>query len=303
MEDAGWDPAAESKNFVHDLSALIHSDITNVSLADIRLTRWRMAAIAYAHLVEMDAPYNMLANLMRLRVRKRYSVDPFRTEDARRKGPKAKLSGRKPGPREKVPALRELAEQCGMTSIVDAMIAFYIAPLRNAVSHSDFSFHGDELRTRRSYFKDPTGVLAPSIKLDRLGEIIGRALWFYSALFECERHARRAFAGLQGKTFRYDERYKGILEILYDDSLACGVSLHWPNGSTSTWRRTGIGCSCINMIFTNEGALEPMVGLYSSTPGVYSPLVDRNAAPVYSALVDGSSPTWDCAIAPDSLSG
>jgi hypothetical protein len=125
--------------------------------------------------------------------------------------------------------------------------------------------------------------------------------WFYAALFECEARAKKALAGLQGRTFQYDQTYKGILELLYADSAVCGLSLHWPNGSTSTWSRKAEGCSCNNIRFGPDGSIDPMVGLYARDPGTYSPLVAKVAAPVYGALVNGSVPTWESSTTPDGL--
>src|SRR4051794_4195049 len=61
MQDAGWDPLEESRAFVNDLAGLIQSDDPAGRFSDPETTSWRLALVAYAHLVEMDAPYDMLA--------------------------------------------------------------------------------------------------------------------------------------------------------------------------------------------------------------------------------------------------
>jgi hypothetical protein len=305
LQDAGWDPLEESRAFVNDISAFIQTDAVNSSgLSDPQTARWRLALVAYAHLVEMDAPYDMLANLLRVRVGRRYSIQPFRDFGAAtsRKGRKTSiLSGPPPpGPAKKLPKLRELASACDLSAITDAFDLFYSGPLRNAIGHSDFVLHGKTFRAPKSYFENSPGgrVFAPSLELDRLQEILSRALCFYSAFFELESRARLAFAGLRGQTFQYDQHYKGILEPVFDDDVICGLKIHWPNGTTSVVRRSPAGCDATNVLFGPEGSIEPMVGMYATHPGEYSPLVERGASPLYQKTEGGSAVTWEGARTP-----
>jgi hypothetical protein len=300
MQDAGWDPLEESRAFVNDLAGLIQSDDPAGRFTDPETTSWRLALVAYAHLVEMDAPYDMLANLFRVGARRKYSVQPF-AEPSPKKAKTWKLNGPPPpGPSKKLPKLHELAASCGMSAVTDAFNAFYSGPLRNAISHSDFVLHGKAFRARKSYFEDAPGsrVFAPSIELDRLQEILSRTFCFYSAFLELELRARLAFRQLKGHTFRYDQHYKGILELLFDDELICGLTIHWPNGTSSRMRRGSDGCEATNILFGREGSIEPMVGLYAQHPGEYSPLVERGAEPVYQQTESGAAITWDGARIP-----
>lgn len=260
-----------------------------------------MALVAYAHLVEMDAPYDVLGNLLRIRAGRRHSVQPFADPGTKKTAKAWKPNGPPPpGPAKKLPKLRELAASCEMSPITDSFDSFYSAPLRNAIGHSDFTLHGMHFRARRGYFPDSPGgrVFTPSLELERLQEILSRAFCFYSAFFDLELRARMAFRQLKGQTFQYDQHYKGILELLFDDEMICGFTIHWPNGTSSTFRRGADGCDATNVMFCGEGSIEPMVGLCASDPGEYSPLVERGAYPVYQKTREGADVTWDSARVP-----
>ena len=303
MEDAGWDPLEESRAFVNDLTGIIQREAPAGSVTDPETTRWRLALVAYAHLVEMDAPYDMLANLFRIRAGRRYSVRPFADLAKTKKGTKGLNGPPPPGPTKKLPVLRNLAASCRMSAVTDAFDSFYFGPLRNAISHSDFVLHGKAFRARESYFEDAPGsrVFMRSLELNRLQEILSRAYFFYSTFLDLELRARVTFGQLKGQTFQYDQRYKGILELLFDEEVVCGLTIHWPNRTSSTLRRGAQGCEATNIVFGREGSIEPMVGLYARHPGEYSPLVERDATPVYQRADDGSDITWDRARIPTAL--
>jgi hypothetical protein len=42
-----------------------------------------------------------------------------------------------------------------------------------------------------------------------------------------------------------------------------GVRLHWPNNTSSTFRRTAKGVQMTNFPFNNFGGFEPIVGMYA----------------------------------------
>jgi hypothetical protein len=139
-----------------------------------------------------------------------------------------------------------------------------------------------------------------SMQLRHLAVIISRAMCFYTALFELDSLARGLFGDLVGKVFRYDNEYKGIIEVLYEDGLVCGFAVHWPNGTTSRYRRGRAGCQAINLRFRDEGFV-PVVGLYASRRGAFSPLVEEGSKPTYQSMESGRAVSWEDAIEPDSV--
>ena len=62
MEDKGWDPYEESRAVLEDLNALMQLDLPEETFSDKELTSWRLGLIFYSHIVEMDAPYEVLTN-------------------------------------------------------------------------------------------------------------------------------------------------------------------------------------------------------------------------------------------------
>jgi hypothetical protein len=93
----------------------------------------------------------------------------------------------------------------------------------------------------------------------------------------------------------YDPVYKGIMEVLVDDEgLMNGFKVHWPNESESVYRRTKSGIEMTNCFLDLKNAnIEMFVGTYAREPGIFSPLVEADAVPIYTRL-DGSSAdlTW-----------
>jgi hypothetical protein len=70
--------------------------------------------------------------------------------------------------------------------------------------------------------------------------------------------------------------------------------VHWPNNSESMYRRTDAGIDMVNCILDlKRASLELFVGVYAHIPGTFSPLVERDAVPVYTKL-EGTNelPSW-----------
>jgi hypothetical protein len=77
MEDKGWDPYAESRSVLNDLNALMQLKLPAKKFRDRELTTWRLGLLFYSHIVEMSAPYEVLANLLRFRLGKGYHPNPY----------------------------------------------------------------------------------------------------------------------------------------------------------------------------------------------------------------------------------
>src|SRR3954452_23327868 len=70
MEDRGWDPYTESRALLDDLYELMQLDLPEGRFKSKELTSWRLGLIFYTHVIEMSAPYEVLVNLLRYRLRK-----------------------------------------------------------------------------------------------------------------------------------------------------------------------------------------------------------------------------------------
>jgi hypothetical protein len=286
MEDAGWDPYMESRAVLEDLNRLMQIPLPEDRFADRELTTWRLGLLFYTHVVEMSAPYEVLVNLLRFRLGKGYSPNPyydFLTKDERKRAAKSGLF-----PSKKIQIIGQLGDEAGL-DLKTIFSDFYSGRFRNAVAHSDFIFTDDGFRCR-------SDILGKAFKLSfaEVDALITHAKAFIGAFFTLEREARRMWGSMAGKSHAYDPIYKGVMEVLTDDKgLMNGFRVHWPNGSDSTYQRTEAGIDMTNCTLDLEGATVALwVGLYARDRDPFSPLVERGDAPVYTPLANGEPAVW-----------
>jgi hypothetical protein len=289
MEDKGWDPYLESRAILEDLNAILQAELPKATFGDKNLTLWRMGLLMYSHIVEMDAPYEVIANLLRFRLGKGYSPNPFYmflNADQKKRFRKSGIY-----PKQKIEIIKALSAESNLP-VGDIFDQFYNGKLRNAISHSDYILTDEEFRCRNG----TGGVRAFSISLRELNEIITRAKIFISTFFGLETAARECWGGQKHRAVPYDPVYKGLMEVLVrDDDLMCGFKVHWPNHSESVYRRADDGIEMINCMLDIEHAtIQFMVGLYAREPGKFSPLVEKDGVPTYTRL-EGTevAPKWE----------
>jgi hypothetical protein len=254
--------------------------------ADRELTAWRLGLLFYTHVVEMSAPYEVLLNLLRFRLGKGYSPNPyydFLTNDERKRAVKSGLF-----PNKKIQIISQLSDEAGL-DLKAIFSDFYSGPFRNAVAHSDFIFTDEGFRCRNDVF-------GKSFKLSfaEVDALITHAKAFIGAFFTLEREARRGWGTNAGRGLAYDLAYKGVMEILTDDAgLMNGFKVHWPNESESTYRRTEAGIDMTNcMLDLEANTIGLMVGLYARNRDPFSPLVERGEPPIYTPLENGEPTVW-----------
>ena len=289
MEDRGWDPYSESRAILEDLNTMLQMELPEESFPDPGLTNWRMGLLFYSHIVEMDAPYEVIMNLLRFRLGKGYSPNPyymFLDAKEKKNSRRGSLS-----PKRKIEIIRSIATEASLP-VAEIFDDFYDNKLRNAISHSDYILTEDDFRCRSG-----TGAVgAFSIPLSELDEKITKAKLFISTFFGLETAARECWGGKKHQAIPYDPVYKGLMEVLVDsDDLMCGFKIHWPNNSESVYRRTEAGIEMKNcMLDFKHATVEFMVDLYARDPGEFSPLVEKGAAPKYTPLEgDRKTPTWE----------
>jgi hypothetical protein len=288
MEDKGWDPYLESRAILQDLDGLLQLELPADRFPEQERTRWRLALLTYSHLVEMDAPYEVLTNLLRFRLGKGYSPNPYFTflsEDQKKRFRKSGIY-----PKQKIEIIKTLSKDAGLKA-GDIFDDFYNNKLRNAISHSDYIISDVEFRVRNG-----TGAVgAFRIPLTELNETIMKSHIFMSSFFTLEREARKRFGAMRHRAIPYDAAYKGLMEVLVDqEDLMCGFKVHWPNASESTYRRTRDGIEMTNCLLDMKHAtIELMVGLYARNRGPFSPLVELGGEPQYTKLEGtGEVPKW-----------
>lgn len=232
MEDRGWDPFVESRAILEDINAIMQMDLPATKFPDKDSTLWRMGLLMYSHVVEMDAPYEVITNLLRFRLGKGYSPNPYYMflDTAQKK--RFKSSGIYP--KYKIEIIKSLSQEANL-SIGSIFDDFYNSELRNAISHSDYILTDVDFRCR----KETGAVGAFRIQLEVLNRTIIKSKLFISTFFGLETSARQFWATRKHSAIPYDAVYKGLMEILVsEDDLMCGFKIHWPNNSESVYKRT-----------------------------------------------------------------
>jgi hypothetical protein len=288
MEDKGWDPYAESRQILNDLNRLMNIRLPKKNFPDGERTTWRLGLLLYAHIVEMDAPYEVLANLLRFRLGQGYNPNPyfdFLTEKEKKNFPK---SGIRTG--RKIELIKKLSDEAGL-NVGNIYDEIYNSRLRNAIQHSDFILTDEDFRSRSGI----SGTKAFKLAYSELDDLLTKAKAFIAAFLQIEMTARKVWGRNSGRAIPYDSHYKGLMEVLVDEQgLLCGFVVHWPNESQSMYRRTEQGVDMLNcMVSSKKANIELWVDRYARNPGSFSPLVERDADPIYTPL-DGTDtrPVW-----------
>ncbi len=294
MEDAGWDSWYESQAILNDLQGLAKLDLPPDKFPEANRTRLRLVLLSYCHVTEMNLPYALLANLLRLRIGHKYTMDPF--------GDLARIAGKKrggrlilPSPGKKIERIVELSKTANFAAVGCALETIYDSPVRNAVYHSDYALTDRELRLLAgTHYSRKEGVYTPVVELDELNTLVVETFAFYRALFALYERCRKSFGDFQNAFLPYDSHYKGVLQLIFDDeSVLAGFRVYWPNESVSEYSRSKNGCTGMNLAFDPDGSINFMVGINASRPGAFSPLVEDGAQPTY-AVIPGTNtrPHW-----------
>ena len=288
-EDSGWDSFVESRAILEDLNSFFKISLPEERFSNPNATHWRIGLLLYSHVVEMGAPYEVLTNLLRFRLGKGYNPNAF--FDFLKEKEKKSFANRDLLTPRKVQIIKMLSVEAGLPDIGAIFDDFYDNKLRNAIGHSDFILADSDFRCRGNL----SGTKAFRIPYEKLDEIICAAKAFIAAFFQVELSARQFWGTYKHRAIPYDAHYKGLMEVLVDaQDIMCGFRVHWPNGYDSTYRRTENGTEMINCYFEpNCNTISLLVGLYAQKASEFSPLVERDAEPVYSCL-EGCDvvPTW-----------
>ena len=289
MEDGGWDPYAESRATLGDLDSFFKIKLPEDRFPDLNATHLRIGLLLYSHVVEMDAPYEVLTNLLRFRLGRGYNPSPFfeflKDKEKKRFSKSGISTGRK------IEIIEQLSAEAGLADVGTIFDYFYDNHLRNAIGHSDYILTADDFRCRGGV----SGARAFRIPYGELDGTLTAAKAFIAAFFQMELSARQVWGLEKQKAVPYDPHYKGLMEVLVDDQdVMCGFRIHWPNESQSTYRRSDRGIEMVNCSVDPQCAkISLFVGQYAQQAGEFSPLVERHAKPLYSKL-EGCHivPTW-----------
>jgi hypothetical protein len=209
IEDAGWQPIAETHALVQDLVGLI-----NAPLSDD--TKARMALLLYCHVVEANFLYHCLYNLL-------LTVDGqlpkiFNFLDKYKQGVPPSVSA-------KLSEIRSKAAEHGFHGINEIFDEIMRPDIRNAFFHSDYILYGGELRLKHR------GSQYANIPLKELYALVEKTLAFFGVFMHLLTEARRSFPNGYLITGRKapDGRNLCSVQVLVDeDGLANGFTASGP---------------------------------------------------------------------------
>ena len=189
LENTGWDSYQESLVFLADLKRLWSLDLPAETFPDVTMTRVRLYLLSYAHVTEMNFPYELIANLLRLRLGKKYSINPFGHLEQVPKPKKGKpgfLQNRRPlSPETKIKEIEKLSAEAILPEVGAALRSVYDGVIRNAMFHSDYVLHDGSMRLLSTYRKSKAqNVMTKIVSFDELMEFVNDAFAFYSALMD-----------------------------------------------------------------------------------------------------------------------
>ncbi len=245
MQDADWDPFEESKSAFEDYNALLRLDAATLSSAG----RWRIGLLMYCQAVEMTAPQEFLANLLRVLGGQKYHIKPFGSLGRTNK--KKAFSWVPPSAPVKYRELKRLAAKCNESVLCDYIDQFFNEDIRNAFSHSDYVLSGEHFRWTES-------GLAQQLSLDVVNLTVRNCLRFFSGLLWLHNQVLTDLRTLP--RFHKWPNYE-VLELLSDAERLYGFSVHFSNGEKATYSRTEKGVECTNVLFERDGSINFMVGL------------------------------------------
>jgi hypothetical protein len=296
LKDTGWDSYNESVALLDDLKHLREVVLPTDKFPSPRHTRARLVLISYCHLIEMNFPYELLANLLRLRLGLKYSMDPLShlNRVINKKSVKT-VQIILASPEKKIKEIEDLSAKAGLPEVGFALRSIYNQTIRNAVDHSDYVIHDESMRLLSGNFLSrKSGVHTPLITFEELAEITNGAFAFHSALLALWKRSRNTFTDFRERFLPYDPRYKGILEFTFEGDTLTGFRTYWPNGTVGVCCRALSGQShAENIVFSPDGSIDFMVGILASTPSSFSPCVEEGEEPAY-ANVPGTEkrPYW-----------
>lgn len=212
MESPGWDPLRETNMLIEDMCGLIEAPLRDY-------TKIRLILLTYCHLVEVDAIYGILKNMLRVLEGQRCSVEPFWEQyRSKVKGTKSRLEGViPPSAKTVITNICEHAHKLGESNTANLLEQIFNDNVRNAFFHSDYTLHKDEFRSREASFRK-NNVVSSSMKISDLVDLANKALAFYQAFMQCYQTHIKSYTEPKVVTGRIlnDETVRAKITLLAD---------------------------------------------------------------------------------------
>lgn len=254
MADANWDPFEESRNAFDDYNWMFEKVLAERGETSAR----RIGLLMYCQAIEMTAPHEIIANLLRCMAKKNYTTDPFSDLGRSKKG--KLFSWVPPSAKQKFQRIGELATGVGQAELAAVIDKFFDERARNAFSHSAYILTD-------KYFRFTEGRLDQQIEVELLDRLINECFSFYGAFLYLHKEWLDALG--RGKRFHKWPNYE-VLEVLSSEEEGLyGFHVHFSNGSRATYTRRKLGIEAINLTFENDGGINFMVGLLDELQSIW----------------------------------
>lgn len=206
LQDPGWEPYETTKRAIPVLLE------THKQMGDTEAAR-HLQLWLYGHIVEASEPYEILYNLISVSLGHRYSFSCFPDRP----------NGRPQSPGEKIKEIEKIAHEANMSEVSVPLREIWNRELRNAVFHSDYSFHGPEIRVLKGFHN-------LIYSHEEIMTLVNRALAYYKALSILDKMHREGY--VEPKTvqihpdFSSDTSKKAII-IVREGYGATGIKSAW----------------------------------------------------------------------------
>lgn len=208
----GWDLLRETHMLIEDMLGLIDAPLRDY-------TKIRLLLLTYCHLVEVDAIYGILKNMLRVLEGQRFAVEPFwELYKSKRRRTKSRLEGViPPSAKTVITNICGHAHKLGEPNTANLLEQIFNDNVRNAFFHSDYTLHKDEFRSREASFRK-NNVVSSSMKISDLVDLANKALAFYQAFMQCYQTHIRSYTEPKVVTGRIlgDETVRVNITLLAD---------------------------------------------------------------------------------------
>jgi len=254
MTDANWDPFEESRRAFDDCNWMLAKALEEKSAECQR----RIGLLMYCQAVEMTAPHEILANLLRCLKNERYRMNPFGHLGRRKK--KELFSWILPSASAKIKEIKKLSAECHEEDLAFLFDSFFDERIRNSFSHSDYILTNE-------YFRYSKGGLPQQIIISELDQKISKCFDFYGPFMSLHEAWRKQLAKLpryhKWPNFEVLELLSAAEEGLY------GFSIHFSNGSKATYTRRVTGIDAVNLHFERGGTINFFCGLIDALEQIW----------------------------------
>ncbi|MBT5470989.1 MAG: hypothetical protein HOK41_10340 [Nitrospina sp.] len=238
IEDMDWEFYEESRKAFEEGEGL-----ENIQKNDKFVSRGELTL--YCHKVEMVAPQEMLANILRTVVHKDYLVKPFGCLGRPTSGIAFSWIG--PTTLEKFEELKRQAKEAGELKLPECIDQFFDESLRNAISSSDYEIEEE-------YFKWTENGNLQQKPRTIVDETVFNCLAFFSAFLANHNHFKMMFREMP--RFHKWPDYQ-VLEILSNDEVGLlGFNLHFPNGTKAAFVHNEEGATSHNIFHNPDGSIQ-----------------------------------------------